>query len=181
MKDLNVLYIDYEQENLNYFNSFFKDKYTILSSKSGVKGLELINNQVIDLIIIGLKIKYISVQEFLRKLKEKRPELNICGMGGPELASVGVEILFDAAKVSVVGVFEVFSHLKDIFKAQRILRKRLETDRPELLILIDLPDFNFLLARKAKRLSIPVFYYISPQVWAWLPGAYLPFSLSRPL
>jgi len=106
----------------------------------------------------------------VRSLKQKRPDLQICGMGGPELKSVGVELLFDAAKVSVVGIFEVFSHLKDILYAQRILRKRLETHRPSLLILIDLPDFNFLLARKAKRLGIPVFYYISPQVWAWRSG-----------
>ncbi len=106
----------------------------------------------------------------VKALRLKQPELQFCGMGGPELAALGVEILYDAAKVSVVGVFEVFFHLKDIWLAQRALRKRLTEDPPDLLILIDLPDFNLLLAKKAKKLSIPVFYYISPQLWAWRSG-----------
>ncbi len=106
----------------------------------------------------------------LRALQATLADLEVCGMGGPELASLGVDILYDAAKVSVVGIFEVFSHLKDIFLAQRILRRRLATKRPDLLILIDLPDFNLLLAKKAKQLGIPVFYYISPQIWAWRSG-----------
>ncbi len=106
----------------------------------------------------------------LRALQAKVSDLEVCGMGGAELASLGVNILYDAAKVSVVGIFEVFSHLKDIISAQRILRRRLVTHRPDLLILIDLPDFNLLLAKKAKKLGIAVFYYISPQVWAWRSG-----------
>lgn len=106
----------------------------------------------------------------VRSLLSKNPELQFCGMGGPELASLGIEILYDAAKVSVVGLFEVFFHLKDIFFAQQVLRRKMEKDPPDLLILIDLPDFNLLLAKKAKKLGIPVFYYISPQVWAWRSG-----------
>lgn len=106
----------------------------------------------------------------VKSLQSKEPELQFCGMGGPELAACGVEILYDAAKVSVVGFFEVFSHLKDIWLAQRTLRRRLATDPPDLLILIDLPDFNLILAKKAKKLGIPIFYYISPQLWAWRSG-----------
>jgi lipid-A-disaccharide synthase len=106
----------------------------------------------------------------LRALQAKVPDLEVCGMGGAELASLGVEILYDAAKVSVVGIFEVFAHLQDITSAQRILRRRLVSHRPDILILIDLPDFNLLLAKKAKQFGIPVFYYISPQVWAWRSG-----------
>lgn len=106
----------------------------------------------------------------VKALRAKNPRLQFYGMGGAELAAVGVEILYDAAKVSVVGVFEVFSHLKDIWLAQRVLRRRLIDDAPDLLILIDLPDFNLLLAKKAKKLGIPVYYYISPQLWAWRSG-----------
>lgn len=106
----------------------------------------------------------------VRSLRSKEPDLQFCGMGGPELANLGIEILYDAAKVSVVGIFEVFSHLKDIWLAQRTLRRRLTTDPPDLLILIDLPDFNLMLAKNAKKLGIPVFYYISPQLWAWRSG-----------
>ena len=106
----------------------------------------------------------------VRALQKQDSGLEFTGMGGPELKAAGVDILFDAERVSVVGIFEVFSHLSDIFKAQKILRQKLITDPPDLLILIDLPDFNLLLAKKAKKLGIPVFYYICPQVWAWRSG-----------
>lgn len=100
----------------------------------------------------------------------EQPELSFCGIGGPELEKCGVELLYDASKIAVVGLLEVASHLSHIIKAQKILRKRLEQASPKLLVLIDFPDFNLLLARKAKKLGIPVFYYISPQVWAWRSG-----------
>ena len=101
---------------------------------------------------------------------ETNPTLHFCGVGGPECKKCGVELLYDASKIAVVGLFEVVSHLSHILKAQRLLRKRLAEKHPRLLILIDFPDFNLLLARKAKKLGVPVFYYISPQVWAWRSG-----------
>ena len=100
----------------------------------------------------------------------KNPELTFSGMGGKELAAAGVDLLFDAKKIAVVGIAEVFSHLPDILAARKILRTALRDQRPALLILIDFPDFNFILARCAKKLGIPIFYYISPQVWAWRSG-----------
>lgn len=106
----------------------------------------------------------------VRAMHQLAPGLRFCGMGGSELARAGVELLCDAAKLAVVGAVEVLSHLGDILRARRSLIERLRSHRPALLILIDYPDFNLLLARKAKQLSIPVFYYISPQVWAWRSG-----------
>jgi len=106
----------------------------------------------------------------IRALRRRINNLQVSGMGGAELASCGVEILCDAEKVSVVGVFEVFAHLGNILAAQRMLRRRLKADPPDLLLLIDLPDFNLLLAKCAKKIGIPVFYYITPQVWAWRSG-----------
>ena len=101
------------------------------------------------------------------ELKALRPELRFCGMGGREMASAGVELLADAARLAVVGLVEVLSRLPDILRAGRALTARMRVRRPELLILIDYPDFNLLLARFAKKLGIPVLYYISPQIWAW--------------
>jgi lipid-A-disaccharide synthase len=103
-------------------------------------------------------------------MKEMQPHLSFCGIGGKELLAQGIEPLYDSAKLSVVGLFEVLGHLQDIRQAMRILEERLRTHPPRLLILIDFPDFNLMIAKKAKRLSIPVFYYISPQVWAWRSG-----------
>jgi lipid-A-disaccharide synthase len=103
-------------------------------------------------------------------MRSLRPDLRFSGIGGSELAADGVEMLFDAAKLAVVGITEVISHLGDILAARQAVISRMRTDRPALLILIDYPDFNLLLAAKAKQLGIPVFYYISPQVWAWRSG-----------
>jgi lipid-A-disaccharide synthase len=97
-------------------------------------------------------------------------DLHFFGMGGPELARAGTELLYDAARLSVVGIQEVFSHLCDIIAARRTLLKAMGERRPKLLILIDFPDFNLMLAARAKKMGIPVFYYISPQVWAWRSG-----------
>ncbi len=106
----------------------------------------------------------------VRALRSQCSDISFCGMGGTELKGLGVEILCDADKVSVVGLTEVFSHLKDIFGALSVLKKRMVSDPPDLLVIIDLPDFNLILAKKAKKLGIPVFYYIAPQVWAWRSG-----------
>jgi lipid-A-disaccharide synthase len=67
-------------------------------------------------------------------------------------------------------VTEVLAHIGDILAARKALLKRIREYRPALLILIDYPDFNLLLAAKAKKMGIPIFYYISPQVWAWRSG-----------
>ena len=97
-------------------------------------------------------------------------QLRFCGMGGTELQHAGVEMLCDASKLAVVGAIEVLSHLGDILRARRTLIERMQQCRPALLILIDYPDFNLLLAKQAKKMGIPVFYYISPQIWAWRSG-----------
>jgi lipid-A-disaccharide synthase len=96
--------------------------------------------------------------------------LSFRGVGGRELREAGVQLLWDAAEVAVVGLMEVARHLATIARAFRLTVKTLRSWQPHLLILIDYPDFNLLLARKAKKLGIPVMYYISPQVWAWRSG-----------
>lgn len=106
----------------------------------------------------------------LRAIQARRPDVHFCGMGGPGLSAAGMEILFDACRVSVVGLFEVFSHAGDIYKAMQTLKRRLKNIPPDLVVLIDLPDFNLRLAAAAKKYGIPVLYYISPQVWAWRSG-----------
>lgn len=106
----------------------------------------------------------------VQAMRARDGSLRFCGMGGPELRRAGVELLYDAASLAVVGAVEVLAHLGDILRARRALIDRMRTSRPALLILIDYPDFNLLLARQAKKLGIPVFYYISPQIWAWRSG-----------
>ena len=103
----------------------------------------------------------------VRAMQAQTQDVHFCGMGGRELERAGVELLCDASKLAVVGVTEVLSHLGDILRARRALIERMRQQTPALLILIDYPDFNLWLAATAKELDIPVFYYISPQIWAW--------------
>ena len=95
------------------------------------------------------------------------PEIEFFGVGGEGLKRVGMTLLHHSQSLSVVGLTEVFAKLGSVFKALRALKRSLEKEKPDLVILIDFPDFNLRLARIAHRRGIPILYYISPQVWAW--------------
>ncbi len=98
------------------------------------------------------------------------PRIRFYGIGGEKLREAGVEIVANSSEMAVVGLTEVLSKLGFILKVRRKLKKFLQEKRPDLLILIDYPDFNLPLAKEARKNGIKVFYYISPQVWAWRKG-----------
>ncbi len=98
------------------------------------------------------------------------PDIQFFGVGGEGLKRAGMRLLQHSQSLSVVGITEVFIKLRSILKALRTLKGSLGKERPDLVILIDFPDFNLRLARIAHRKGIPILYYISPQVWAWRPG-----------
>ena len=100
-------------------------------------------------------------------LRARRPEIDILGIGGDRMEQAGCELVYHIERFSVMGITEVLRHLPFVRKALRRLDALLESRRPDVLILIDYPDFNLRLARKARKRGIPVLYYISPQVWAW--------------
>jgi lipid-A-disaccharide synthase len=97
------------------------------------------------------------------------PEVQFLGVGGEGLKRRGMKLLYPAHSLSVVGLTEVFIKLRSILEALQRLKKSLDQERPDLVILIDFPDFNLRLAKIAHRRGIPILYYISPQVWAWRP------------
>jgi lipid-A-disaccharide synthase len=103
-------------------------------------------------------------------MREKNSDLFFCGIGGQALKDAGVKIVVDASQLSVVGISEVFSKMPGLFRGMSAAKKLLKSLKPDLLIIIDFPDFNLHIAGSAKKLGIPVLYYISPQVWAWRPG-----------
>jgi lipid-A-disaccharide synthase len=103
-------------------------------------------------------------------LKSKLPQTRFVGIGGPKMEEAGLELLFPSSDLAVVGVVEVIGHIRPILKAFGRTTAWLRKERPDLLILIDYPEFNLQVAGRAKKLGIPIFYYISPQVWAWRPG-----------
>ncbi len=93
--------------------------------------------------------------------------LTLFGIGGDHMRAAGVRVAVDARQLAVVGLTEVASKLPGILRGWRAACRLLAEGRPDLLILIDFPDFNLRLARHAKRLQMKVLYYISPQIWAW--------------
>jgi lipid-A-disaccharide synthase len=105
-----------------------------------------------------------------RSLRRMRPDVEIFGMGGDEMADAGVRLVQHASEVAVVGFVEVVRHLPMIRRAMARLTAAARTERPDLLIPIDFPDFNLRLAGSVKAAGIPVVYYVSPQVWAWRRG-----------
>ncbi len=107
--------------------------------------------------------------EFVDHLRALRPDTRFSGMGSGAMRSAGVDVFYDSSVIAVVGLVEVLRHWGDIRQAMQIVRERLESTRPDLLVLVDYPEFNLKMARRARELGIRVLFYISPQVWAWRP------------
>lgn len=98
------------------------------------------------------------------------PDSNFFGMGGEKMRAAGCELLVHANEVAVVGLVEVLRHLPDIRRRFKHLVAEAARRKPDAAVLIDFPDFNLRLARELYRLGIPVFYFVSPQIWAWRSG-----------
>ena len=105
----------------------------------------------------------------MEALKRLAPDMRFGGMGGARMREAGL-IGLDSRELSVVGLVEVAEKLPAILRAYAGLKRRLKSERPDAVVLIDFPDFNLRFASVARRLGIPVIYYISPQVWAWRKG-----------
>ena len=98
--------------------------------------------------------------------------VEFAGIGGPSMRAAGIRALGDAGALGVTGFLEVLGSARAIWGAYRDAGRMLSAPsaRPDLVLLIDYPDFNLRLARKARRNGVPVLYFISPQVWAWRKG-----------
>lgn len=106
----------------------------------------------------------------MAEIRRRRPDARFFGMGGEALRAQGVETLYDATEISVMGIAEVLPRLWHILGVLRGLTRVAAERRPDAAILVDVPDFNLRLARRLKRLGIPVVQYVSPMVWAWREG-----------
>ena len=100
---------------------------------------------------------------------QKRLDVKIFGMGGPQMRAAGVDVVTDYSEVSVVGITEILSHLPSLIRAMRKLVDEARRRRPALAILTDFPGFHLRLARKLKPLGVKNIYYVCPQFWAWRP------------
>lgn len=122
------------------------------------------------LIIAGEASGDLHGYNLVKSIKELDPTVEFAGIGGKRLKQADVRLIASSSDMAVVGFTEVFKRLANIIKAGIKIKRILKKKRADLLILIDYPDFNLHIAKYAKKMGIPVMYYISPQVWAWRTG-----------
>ncbi len=103
-------------------------------------------------------------------LRRRDPGIEVFGLGGDHFKAAGGELIADFHGLSVTGLTEALSVLPRSWRTLRLLADTARQRRPQALVVIDYPDFNFRLMRSIKALGIPVIYYVSPQLWAWRAG-----------
>ena len=108
-----------------------------------------------------------ALAEALRRLE---PMVAVSGFGGPRLEAAGADMLGRYEGLSVAGLAEVVGAVPRLHAMLRRLRRALREQRPDVLVAVDFFGFNSRLIAEAKRLGVPVVYYVSPQLWAWRPG-----------
>ncbi len=101
------------------------------------------------------------------EIRRRQPDAAIFGLGGQRLMAGGGELLADYRGLSVTGLVEALRVLPKSLSTFNRLVDAARTEKPNALVLIDFPDFNFRLAAAIKKLGVPIIYYISPQLWAW--------------
>src|SRR3990167_1301287 len=105
--------------------------------------------------------------DLAKSLLQKDPSLKLTGMGLQRMRDAGVDIIFNPQQLSVVGIVEALIQLPRILWMWRKIKNYIKKTQPDLIILIDFPDTHFRFLKTAKKLGIPILYYVSPQIWVW--------------
>ena len=103
-------------------------------------------------------------------LKQRDSSVDAFGLGGERFQSAGGRLIGDFHGLAVTGIIEVLRVLPDSYSMFRRLVDEAKREHPDVLVLIDYPDFNFRLMAAVRRLGVPIVYYVSPQLWAWRSG-----------
>jgi len=103
----------------------------------------------------------------IRNLKKNNPGITVYGIGGNLMIQEGLVHFFHIDQLSFMGITEVFKFIPFILKVFRKIKKEIMHIKPNIIVLIDYPGFNLKLAKAVKKRGFKVFYYVSPQVWAW--------------
>ncbi len=122
------------------------------------------------LIIAGEESGDLHGSALMKEMKNNYSNLAFYGIGGERMIAEGLIHSFHIKDMSFLGLVEVVKHLPHIIKVKRTIVKIIRQNNIRTAILIDYPGFNLNLARKLKKLRVKVFYYISPQIWAWGTG-----------
>lgn len=119
------------------------------------------------LVVAGEPSGDLYASGLIKDLKKLNPGLEFFGIGGDLSKSAGLDIIFDISELALVGLVEVLKNISAVKKAYDKILAKIDSQKIDLAILVDYPGFNLRLAKVLKKRSIPVVYYISPQVWAW--------------
>lgn len=106
----------------------------------------------------------------VKELKKINPQAEVFGMGGDCLRDAGGEVLFDIKEHGVMGIFAVIKKLPKIFKLRDDMARVMDERKPDVLVVIDYPEFNMRLAKVAKAKGIPIVSFIAPSAWVWRKG-----------
>ena len=102
-------------------------------------------------------------------LRARWPQLTTAGIGGAHMTAHGFDAWWPIEKLSVRGYLEVLPRLPELLPIRKQLARRLLTERPDLFIGVDAPDFNFDLEARLKKAGIKTLHFVSPSFWAWRP------------
>jgi lipid-A-disaccharide synthase len=105
--------------------------------------------------------------KLIAELKAKNSNLELSGVGGDKMIQNGFQAIYHIKQMAFLGIGEIIKHLPFIRKVFRTLVEHVKKEKPDAVVLIDYPGFNLRFAKSISNLGIPVFYYISPQLWAW--------------
>lgn len=103
----------------------------------------------------------------IREIRSRQTHIECVGFGGPKMRVAGCELQADMTELAIMGFGRVVPHLKRFWNLLRQADQSFQSDRPDAVVLIDYPGFNWWVARRAKKHGIPVFYYGTPQIWGW--------------
>jgi len=109
----------------------------------------------------------VHAANLIRQIQLRCPEVHAVGYGGPHMARAGCHLMYDLTALAVMWFGRVLLNIATFWRLYRKAARYFETHRPDAVVLVDYPGFNWWIAKAAKRRGIPVYYYMPPQIWAW--------------
>jgi len=103
----------------------------------------------------------------IRELQARHANVDIVGFGGDRMQAEGAKLLYPLVQLAVMGIVRVLSNITTFLSLLSRADRYFRHHRPDAVVLIDYPGFNWWIARRAKFHGIPVFYFVPPQLWAW--------------
>ena len=130
--------------------------------------LQEYNNKNIKIFIIAGELSGDNLGEgLIKELKKVITNLEIYGVGGEKMISQGLKPIFDIKTLSIMGIFEVITKIPKILKLLKLAKNKIIEIKPDIVVTIDAPGFNFRLQKSIKNLKLKRVHYVAPSVWAW--------------